>query len=88
MYINIGNAFCIIAEEIVGVFDFESTTISKRTRDFLSVAQKKDKIINISPDIPKSFIVVKKDNKNYVYLSPLATTTVLKRINNINEIFV
>ena len=85
MYINLGNAYCIKAETIVGVFDFESSTISKRTRNFLNLAQKKDEIVNIGFDLPKSFVVAESENKQTVYLSPLSTATILKRMSNIRE---
>lgn len=85
MYINLGNAFCIKAEEIIGVFDFESSTISKRTRNYLKIAQEQNDIINISLDLPKSFVITGKKSEQKVYLSPLSTATILKRMSNIKE---
>ncbi|MCQ2478870.1 MAG: hypothetical protein MJ091_06690 [Clostridia bacterium] len=49
------------------------------------MAQKNNEVINISPDLPKSFIAAGNKRERKVYLSPLATSTVLKRINNIKE---
>ena len=83
MYIHIGNNFVIKDKEIIGVFDIENTTISKKTRDFLNFAEKNKKVINISTDIPRSFIVCIKNNETVVYLSQLTSYTILKRTEKI-----
>ena len=40
MYLHIGNGECIKIGDIIGIFDLENTSISKRTRDFLNKAEK------------------------------------------------
>lgn len=79
MYIHIGNNFVVKDNEIIGVFDIENTTISKKTRDYLNIAEKNKKVINISTDIPRSFIVCLKNKEPVVYLSQLTSFTILKR---------
>ncbi len=87
MYIHIGNNFVAREEEIIGIFDLESTTISKRTRYFLKKNEKDGKIENIAFDIPKSFIVCSKEkNKNKIYLSQVSSATLFKRYENIENI--
>ncbi|MCQ2451155.1 MAG: DUF370 domain-containing protein [Clostridia bacterium] len=81
MYVHIGNDFIINDEDIVAVFDIDSSSISVKTRNFLNNAEKNKEIVNISTDIPRSFIVCKKNNKNIVYLSQLSSSTIGKRIN-------
>ncbi len=83
MYIHIGNNYVVKDNEIIGVFDIENTTTSKKTRDFLNFAEKNKKIINISTDIPRSFIVCLKNNETVVYLSQLNSFTILKRTEKI-----
>ena len=78
MYIFIG-ADCLIKEdEIVGIFDLETTTTSYITRDYLAAAQKKGRVINVSYDIPKTL---------FVYLSQYSSATINKRriLNSINN---
>ncbi len=81
MFVHIGNNYVINDKEIVAVFDIDNSSISVKTRNFLNYAEKKGQIINISTDIPRSFIVCNKDNKNIVYLSQLSSSTIEKRIN-------
>ena len=58
MYLHLGNEKLVSTEDIVGIFDMDNTTVSKWTRKFLNISEKKHKIENISEDIPKTFIVV------------------------------
>ena len=40
MYIHLGNEMVVNEKDIVGIFDLETTTISKHSRKFLEVAEK------------------------------------------------
>lgn len=75
MYINIGEDFVLKTEYITGIFDMDKTTVNKATRDFLAKAQKENRVVLTSYDLPKSFIVA----KDKIYISPLNTSTLLKR---------
>ena len=66
-------------KDIVGIFDLETTTISKHTRKFLEVSEKNKQVINVSYELPKSFIITNKNNKNKVYISQISTSTLQKR---------
>lgn len=80
MYLHLGQSTVITHDEIIGIFDLDNTTVSKKTRDYLSKAEK-DGVVNVvSYELPKSFIVCQKGkNKQQVYLSQISTTTLLKR---------
>ncbi len=87
MYIDIGNDCIINDKSIVAIFDIDNSSISKKTRDFLSTAEKEKRIFNISFDIPRSFIVCKEKNKKHiVYLSQLSSSTLQKRIEKKNPL--
>ena len=87
MYIHLGNNVMIKSSEVIGIFDLDSTSVSKKTRDFLNIAQKRKKIKTISHDLPKSFVVCNgKYEKNTVYLSQLSSSTLLKRSGYIDSI--
>ena len=64
MFIHLGQETVVNEKEIIGIFDLESTTISKKTRDFLSKAEKRKEVITVSYELPKSFIVCADKNKN------------------------
>ncbi|MCQ2440799.1 MAG: DUF370 domain-containing protein [Clostridia bacterium] len=85
MYIHIGNNYVAKREDIIGIFDLDSTTVSKKTRLYLTKAEKRGEVISVNYDLPKSFIVCSSKNKeNKVYLSHLSSNTLLKRIENNN----
>ena len=78
MYLHLGQSTVIIAETVIGMFDIDKTTVSQRARDYLSFAQKAGKIINVSQELPRSFIVT---DDGTVYISQLAVSTLFNRMN-------
>ena len=81
MYIHLGNEMVVKDNEIIGIFDMETTTVSKNTRLFLEKAEKQKKVINVSYELPKSFIVTNDKNKSRVYISQISPQTLQKRSN-------
>ena len=79
MYLHLGNDIVIKTEDIVAMFDIDACTISKKTRDFLATAEKNKQVVNVSYELPKSFVVCNKDNKTTVYISQLSTKTLGRR---------
>lgn len=73
-------------ESIVGVFDLDNTSQSHITRKYLTAAEKSGQVINVAEDIPKSFVICEDAGGVRVYLSQMATQTLLKRANE-NKIF-
>ena len=63
----------------MGVFDLDNSTISRHTRDFLSRAQKEGRVVNVSMELPKSFVVCEKNGRETVYISQISTATLLRR---------
>ncbi len=59
MFLHIGEGKILSKKDIVGIFDLENTSISKKTREFLKINDKKGNIEYISYDIPKTFIITK-----------------------------
>lgn len=82
MYIHLGQNVVVEENSIIGIFDMDNTTESKITINFLNNAEKSGRIINISEDIPKSFVVCQKNDKVTVYLSQLNPATLMKRSKN------
>ena len=79
MYISIGNDMAVRSSSIVGVFDMDNTTTSKRTRLFLEKAQKEGQIVPCD-DLPKSYVVTVEYGMTRIYESTLSATTLEKRI--------
>ena len=85
MYIHLGQETVVNEKDIIGIFDLESTTISKRTRDFLNKAEKKKQVTTVSYELPKSFILCKENNETKIYISQISSSTLLKRTNSLNK---
>lgn len=79
MYLHLGQNTVIATDSIVAMFDIDAVTISKRTRDYLTAAQKKGEVVNVSTELPRSFIVCREDDRQVVYISQLSTKTLSKR---------
>lgn len=80
MYLYLGEETVVPMREVVGVFDIDNTTISKTTRDFLAQAEKEKRVVTVSQELPKSFVVCSsKENGITVYISQISCSTLLKR---------
>lgn len=82
MYLHLGEKTAIRTDEIIGIFDLDNTTVSKNTRDFLAGEQKKGNVINVSYELPKSFIVCEDNSERKIYISQLSSQTLYRRIIN------
>ena len=85
MYLHLGQNTVIKEEEIIGIFDMDNTTVSKISREYLSKKQKNNEIVNVSMELPKSFVLCcDEKNKESVYITQVSTLTLLKRTKTIN----
>ncbi|MCI6582920.1 MAG: DUF370 domain-containing protein [Oscillospiraceae bacterium] len=75
MYVHLGNEITINDKGIIGIFDIENTSLGNDTREFLKKSTDTGKIVNVSYEMPKSFIVC--DNK--VYISQISASSLYKR---------
>ena len=79
MYLSIGNDMAVRDTSVVGIFDMDNTTTSKRTRAFLETAQKEGQIVPCD-DLPKSYVVTVEYGMTRIYESTLAAATLEKRM--------
>ena len=57
MYLHIGSETIVSEQDMIGIFVFFYTSISRFTREFLRVRQQNRAVITVAEDIPKSFVV-------------------------------
>ncbi len=84
MYLHLGQDTVINSESIIAMFDIDACTVSKKTRDFLTQAEKSGSVVNVSYELPKSFVVCKSRGKTLVYITQLSTKTLSNRQLNFN----
>ena len=78
-FIHLGKGTLVRDDEILGIFDLDITSQSHLTRKFLSLADKSGKVIIAAEDLPKSFVLCEQRGEIRVYLSQMASATLLKR---------
>lgn len=95
MYLHLGQDTVVTFDDIIGIFDLDTATIGKATRDYLKKAEDKGEVVNVSYELPKSFVVCadpEKKNGKIIYISQISSSTLLKRtayiesISNVKEI--
>ena len=84
MYLHLGTDTIIRTKDILGIFDLDTSTISKRTRDTLRRAELEGRVINVSSDLPKSFVVMS-GKKPIIYISQISAN-LKKRSGYIDDI--
>lgn len=79
MYLSIGNDMAVRESSIIGIFDMDNTSTSKRTREFLNKAEKEGQVVPCD-DLPKSFVLTAEYGLSRVHLTSLASSTLEKRL--------
>lgn len=100
MFLHVGRDTIVRFDEIIGIFDIETATTSKITREYLNVSPQKE-IVSVTQELPKSFIVCgcnsrskrgglngKNFDKNNikVYVSQISSATLKKRLESANSL--
>ena len=80
MYLSIGNDMAVREKSVIGIFDMDNTTTSKRTREFLGAAEREGQVVPCD-DLPKAFVVTAEYGMDRVYLTSLSSSTLEKRMN-------
>jgi hypothetical protein len=87
MYLHLGQDTVVRLDEVVGIFDMDNATISRHTRHFLADAEKGGRVVNVSAELPKSFVVCRdRDEEERVYISQISSATLRKRAGFVEDI--
>jgi hypothetical protein len=54
MYLHIGENTVITTDKIIGIFDMDTSTVNKATRDYLSLAEKNIKLFTLAMSFRKA----------------------------------
>ena len=79
MYLQLGQGMVVPKSDIIGIFDMDNTSTSKKTREFLSRAEKNGEVVPCD-DLPKSFLLTAEYGLGRVYLTPYNSSTLEKRL--------
>ncbi len=79
MYLHLGGNTVVNSRDIIGIFDLDTVTVTKLGRDYINRASKEQKVVNVTFELPKSFILTKNKKGERLYISQLSPATLLKR---------
>ena len=79
MYLSIGNDMAVRSKSIIGIFDLDNTSTSKRTREFLAKCEENGEVVPCD-ELPKSFVLTNEYGFNRVRLTSLNAATLEKRL--------
>ena len=80
MYLEIGNDLLVQSRSVIGIFDLDNTSWSKRTRTFLETEQENGELIDAAEELPKSFVLTQEFGAQRVYLTKYNTAVLMKRL--------
>ena len=85
-YLHIGMNVMVEDRRVIGIFDLDNTSTSKRTREFLQGAGQEGVVQSACEDIPRSFVVCDHAyHRQIVYLSQINSRTLGKRVQGKGE---
>lgn len=79
MFLHLGESIVIPMEDIIGIFDIETTMYSSDSSQFLRMAEEDGFVERITDEKPKSFIIAEINKKSKIFLSPISSSTLSKR---------
>ena len=79
MYLSIGDDLAVRGASVIGIFDLDNTTTSKRTREFLQKAEEEGQVVPCD-DLPKSFLLTAEYGLPKIYTTTLSAATLEKRL--------
>ena len=82
MYISIGGDMAVRDGSIIGIFDLDGCSMSKKTMEYLQNAEKNGVLLNVTENIPKTFLVTEEYGMEKVYFTQLSAATLEKRTEN------
>ena len=80
MYLHIGNKNSVKRKDIIGIFDLDTATVSKITKDFINKCQKKGAVEYLDSDLPRAFILLDENGATKVRLSRISTSGLKQRL--------
>ena len=63
MYLHLGQEVIVDTNNIIGIYDMDTSTISKWSREFLNKAEKEGRVVNVSFLICRNLLLFTKKTK-------------------------
>ncbi len=83
MYLHLGQSVVVPERDVIGLFDLDNTTWSHLTRKTLERAERENRVVSVSSELPKSFVLCRGGKgPAMIYLSQLSAATLKGRAEN------
>ncbi|NLT58648.1 MAG: DUF370 domain-containing protein [Clostridiales bacterium] len=82
MYLHLGQDVLVRKRDVIGIFDIETTTVERSTRDFLARAERESRVTTLTSELPRSFVLTQEQGVLRVYIGQIATATLRRRMEN------
>ena len=82
MYLHIGNGKSVRRKDIIGIFDLDTATVSKITKNFINKSQKEGKVSYFDSDLPRAFLLLDEKGASSIRLSRISTTGLKQRLDS------
>lgn len=79
MFLHLGENVVVPINDIIGIFDVETTMYSSDTNQFLRMAEEDGFVERVTKEKPKSFVLAEVEKKSKIYFSPISSATLTKR---------
>lgn len=74
MFVYLGNDTTVKKDDVIGIFDIEECSVSRITADFLNASQKQGRVVSVSDEMPKAFVVC----TDKTYITNVSNSTINK----------
>ncbi len=84
MYLHIGNKQSVKKKDIIGIFDLDTSTVTKTGKDFINGLERAGAVEYADDDLPRSFVLVSEGKKCKAKLSRISSKGLLARLSDVN----
>ena len=79
MFCHIGNGKSVPKKDIIGIFDLDSSTVTKQGKEFINRKEKEGLVEYDDEDLPRSFVLCEEGGIYKVKLSRISTQGLKQR---------
>ena len=79
MCLHIGNGKSVKKKDIIGIFDLDTSTVTKTGKDFINKSERRGVVEYDDDDLPRSFVLIEENKKYKVKLSRISSRGLTER---------
>ena len=84
MYLHIGNGKSVKIKNVIGIFDLDTSTVTKTGKDFINKSERRGLVEYEDDGLPRSFVLVEENKKYKVKLSRISSKGLIQRATEQN----